>query len=95
MNDELRQALDNFYQALHAGKGRAPKHCGLFSQKPKLSDALGVHSSQVEEATESAKKHGVPTEFTPDGRPIIRSRAHQKAYLKAYGFVNKDGGYGD
>jgi hypothetical protein len=37
----------------------------------------------------------VPTEFLPDGRPIMRSRAHQKAYLKAYGFKNRDGGYGD
>ncbi len=63
--------------------------------KQKLSDALAVHPRQVKEATESAKMHGVPTDFTRDGRPLIRSRSHQKAYLKAYGFHNKDGGYGD
>lgn len=68
---------------------------GLSSIKPKASDALAVHPDQVAEAVESAKRKGVPTEFLPDGRPVIRSRAHQKAYLKAYGFHNKDGGYGD
>lgn len=65
------------------------------STRPKLSEALAVHPKQVEEATASAKAKGVPTEFTPDGRPVIRSRAHQKAYLKAYRYYNKDGGYGD
>lgn len=62
---------------------------------PKLSDALAVHPRQVKEAIESSVKKGVPTDFAADGRPVIRSRAHQKAYLKAYGFHNKDGGYGD
>jgi hypothetical protein len=63
--------------------------------KPKLSDALAVHPDQVQEATEHAKRHGVPTEFTQDGRPIIRSRRHQKELIKVYGYRNKDGGYGD
>lgn len=66
--------------------------CGV---KPKASDALAVHASQVEEAREDARKKGVPTDFLPDGRPVFTSRAHQKKYCRAYGFFNKDGGYGD
>ena len=67
----------------------------LVGWKPILSDALAVHPLDVEEAVEDAKRKGVPTEFLPDGRPILASRGHRKAYLKAYGFHDKDGGYGD
>ena len=65
------------------------------SSNPKLSDALAVHPTQVAEAVADAKHKGVPTRFEADGRPVITSRAHQKAYLRAYGFTNRDGGYGD
>ncbi len=67
----------------------------LSSTPSHLSDALAVHPRRVAEATRDAIKRGVPTEFLPDGRPVMRSRAHQKAYLRAYGFRNNDGGYGD
>lgn len=73
-------------------KPRAGSKCAVM---PKLSDALAVHPDQVQEAREDAIKKGVPTDFAADGRAVIRSRAHQKAYLKAYGFHNRDGGYGD
>ena len=63
--------------------------------KPKYSDAMAVHPDQVPEAIADAKKKGVPTDFLADGRPIFVSRAHQKRYIRAYGFYNKDGGYGD
>lgn len=63
--------------------------------KPILSDALAVHPKQVQEAMEDAKRKGVPTEFLPDGRPVLRTRQHRKEYLKAYGFHDKRGGYGD
>jgi hypothetical protein len=67
----------------------------LVGWKPIVSDALAVHPKQVQEATENAAAKGVPTEFLPDGRPVMRTRAHRKAYLKAYGFRDNDGGYGD
>jgi len=52
---------------------------------------------------ERARKMGVPTNYTADGKPIITSRSHQKALLKMENefrpkedrFVNQDGGYGD
>ena len=72
------------------GNGR-----GLCGWKPIVSDALAVHPDQVAEATEHAKKMGVPTDFQPDGRPILTSRSHRRAYLKTYGFHDREGGYGD
>lgn len=62
---------------------------------PVLSDALGVLPRQIDEARQSAARRGVPTDFSPDGRAIFRSRGHRSAYCKAYGFHDRDGGYGD
>jgi hypothetical protein len=86
-----KEAFDQAFPYSPEGSG----NFGLSNVRPKLSDALGVHPRQVAEAIADSIKKGVPTEFAPDGRAIIRSRAHQKAYLKAYGFYNRDGGYGD
>lgn len=57
---------------------------------PIVSDALAVHADQVQEAIADAAKKGVPTEFRKDGRPVLRDRAHRKAYLKAYGFIDRN-----
>ena len=62
---------------------------------PMLSDSVGVLPKQIGEAQQHAEKHGVPTEFTPDGQVVFRNRAHRKAYCKAIGFKDLDGGYGD
>lgn len=72
------------------GNGRALCHF-----QPILSDALAVHPSQVQEATQDAIQKGVPTDFLPDGRPVLRTRAHRKQYMKAYGFFDRNAGYGD
>lgn len=63
--------------------------------KPLESDALAVHPDQVKEATADAARKGVPTDFLADGRPVLRTRKHRAAYLKAYGFFDRDAGYGD
>lgn len=62
---------------------------------PILSDALGVHPSQVAEATAQAHSVGVPTEFRPDGRAVLRSPEHRKRFAEALGFYDLNGGYGD
>lgn len=59
------------------------------------SDSLGVHPRQIKEARESALNKGVPTEFDSKGRPIFTSRLHRKRYCQAYGFFDRDAGYGD
>ena len=55
------------------------------------SVALAVHPKRAKEAAEDAKKKGVPTEFTPKGRPIFTGPGHYKAYRKAYGFHFNNG----
>lgn len=62
---------------------------------PMTSEAAAVHPKQVVEATRGAAERGVPTHFDRLGRPVFTSRAHRKAYLKAYGFRDNNGGYGD
>ena len=56
--------------AEHGGTGLA---CDTW---PMTSDAAGVSGRQVKEATEEARKAGVPTEFTPDGRVIFTGPQH-------------------
>jgi putative FmdB family regulatory protein len=62
---------------------------------PMKSEALGVHPDQIGEAVEQARKLGIPTEFTKDGRPILTSPGHRKRYAEALGFWDKNGGYSD
>lgn len=59
--------------------------------KPRASLGAKVHESQVAEATEAARNAGVPTEFTPDGRPLFTSERHEAKYLKTRGMFNKEG----
>ena len=62
---------------------------------PLLSDAAGVAPHQIPEAIEHARKKGVPTDFTPDGRAILTSREHRKRYCESIGLYDRSGGYGD
>jgi hypothetical protein len=71
------------------------RHAVKCSQWPMKSWAAGVAIDQIPEAMEHARKHGVPTEFAPDGDVIFRDRAHRKAYLKIIGMHDRNGGYGD
>jgi hypothetical protein len=60
------------------------------ANNPQPSLSMKVHPEQIPEAIEHARQHGVPTNFTPDGCPLIESRQHQKAYAKTRGFFNRD-----
>ncbi len=62
---------------------------------PKFSDSMAVHPTQIAEAMEADRKHGVPVEYDHHGRPKYSSRRQQAAHIRAYGFFNRDGGYGD
>lgn len=63
--------------------------------RPLKSVALAVQPGQVAEAAADAAARGVPTDFTPEGEPILRDRDHKKRYLRAYGMYDRDAGYGD
>lgn len=71
---------------------RRPGRCANWPMK---SDALGVAEDQIEEATAEARRCGVPTEFTKDGRAILTSAKHRKQYAELYGMYDRNGGYGD
>ena len=66
------------------GVGRAP--CGTW---PRTSQAMGVADSQVPEMMEYDRKHGVPTDYTKDGDPILTSKGHEKSYMKLHGFEHR------
>lgn len=94
----LASGLDEYYAQLAAlaSKPRLlQSRAKAGSGYPRLSGSMGVHRTQREEAMALDAKRGVPTEYSPDGRPEFRTRGHQKAWCKAHGVVNQDGGYGD
>lgn len=93
--DGRQVSKEDFDAAFPPVKTEEGDSAGLVGWKPIISDALAVHPKQVEEAIADAKAKGVPTDFQPDGRPILTSRSHRKAYNKAYGFHDRQGGYGD
>jgi len=63
---------------------------------PVISTALMVHPSQIPQVHEFDKHHGLGyTQYTKHGEPIFVSREHRRKYLKAHGYFDRDGGYGD
>lgn len=62
---------------------------------PMYSDAAGINPEQRQQATEGARKAGVPTEFTRDGRAIFTSQKHRRDYCRLLGFHDRNGSYGD
>lgn len=94
MSQSLIDGLNQFYAAQVATPRTRATGNRPWSRGQK-SVALAVHPSQVREAVEDAQKKGVPTDFTPDGRPVFRDRDHRKRYHQAYGFFDRDAGYGD
>ena len=93
--DNLEVSKEEFDEAFPALPGGDTPWMGFIGWKPIVSDAMAVHPSQVKEAVLDAAKKGVPTEFLPDGRPVLTSRSHRRAYLRAYRFHDRNGGYGD
>tara|TARA_R100000808_G_C2154841_1_gene166262 strand:- start:6208 stop:6579 length:372 start_codon:yes stop_codon:yes gene_type:complete len=75
------------------------EHGGVRSNSsnwPMKSEACAVHPSDVKKASEASVKMGVPTRFDNNtGQAIFESRGHRAKYLKARGFHDRNGGYGD
>jgi hypothetical protein len=64
-------------------------------EEPLISNAAGIHPSQISEFREMSKKAGCPTEFTETGAAILTSRGHRRAFMKFRQMHDNDGGYGD
>ncbi len=90
----LADGLADFYAA-QARAAVTPARGNRPWARGKKSVALAVHPSQIGEATADARAKGVPTDFAPDGSPILTDRDHRKRYMQAYGFFDRDAGYGD
>lgn len=58
---------------------------------PIALESMAVHPSQIAEATQYDSQHGVRTEYTPDGRPVVRDPGHYKRYRRLHGFHFKNG----
>ena len=66
--------------------------CGTW---PMESYAAGVHPKQIPEMREFDKKHGVPTDYTPDGDPRFTSPKHRRKYCEAHGMFDRNAGLSD
>jgi hypothetical protein len=98
MAHDIRDSLDQFYSAMHAGRGRSPGIIGTNAggrSWPIHSDAAGVHPSQIAEAKEESRRLGVPTDFDNKGCAVLTDPAHRKRYARAIGLHDRRGGYGD
>lgn len=86
-NEVTKAEFDRAFPDVNdTGPGAGSSFVGF---RPLESEALAVHPDQIPEAIESAKRHGVPTEFTPSGLPIFTSSRHFRNYAKKYGFRHK------
>ncbi len=56
---------------------------------PMASDAAGVSPDQIQEATDGARKAGVPTEFNREGQAIFTDANHRRRYLRHMGWVDR------
>lgn len=61
--------------------------------KPVKSLSLACKRKDIKKRMALHRKHGVPTDYTPDGEPIIRSTAHQRELMKSLGVHNNDSYY--
>lgn len=62
---------------------------------PMLSDALAVHPSQAQAATDRNRKHGVPVSYDPkDGRAIIPDAGAYKKLRRLEGVHFNNSFYG-
>ncbi len=61
---------------------------------PKVCDFVGVHPSQIPQASRFLEQRGVEPSFTPEGDFAPQSKQHFNAYNKAMGYHEKDTRHG-
>lgn len=53
---------------------------------PARSESMAIEPEQIKEAMDRDRRCGVPTDYTKDGRPILRSEKHRRDYIRLRGF---------
>lgn len=71
--------------------GLTPLGVQRSAKYPYESETMAVEPEDVPRAREIARAHGVFTEYTKTGEPIITSRSHQIAHMRAMGFYERNG----
>lgn len=90
-----------YHKAIEKGRGSRTLAEGISDHSPSRkrhekrgypieSVALAVTRKRIPEQMKRDAERGVPTEYTKGGRPILRDAAHRKAYLKAYGYHDRN-----
>ncbi len=65
-------------------------------KNPLVSDALGVHPSQIPEEMDRLRKAGITdVEFNSEGQAVLHSRKGRRQYMELCEMHDNDGGYGD
>lgn len=83
-----RATYNRMMKAAREAHHIVPKRYG---QWPMMSEAMGVHPKQIGLARKLDKDRGAPpTNYTSDGRPILTSEAHKRAYCKAHGVHDRN-----
>lgn len=64
---------------------------------PQVNDVGGLccHPSERSQLIEYLAGQGVPTHVNKNGDCVLESRTHRKQVMKAMGYFDKSGGYGD
>jgi hypothetical protein len=93
LGQEVQIGGKPYIRILEPGAGLVRQSCNT---SVVISEAMGIHPSQIPEALEYDRRHGLKgVEYLPDGRVKISGRAARKAYAEAHGFYDRNGGYGD
>lgn len=83
----LRRQINKEWRA----KYESPKSVPLRENPyPKVCSMVGVHPTQIKEASQYLQSKGVEPVFNPEGSFCPQSRKHMKQYAKAMGMVWKN-----
>lgn len=58
---------------------------------PLAIEALAVYPDQIDESREYDRKHGVPTDYRPDGSPIVSDSRHYYQYRRIHAVHDRKG----
>lgn len=62
----------------------------VYGQWPITSVSMAIQPEQIAEFEAAGNQAGIPTKYTPDGRPILDDRQHRSRYADWRGFVDRD-----
>ena len=93
LTDDIRNAIHKQLTSAPKQKSNVVARTYRFNNGHSYaSDALGVHPSQVKEASKALRAQGVCVDFTEDGRAIIESEKQYRDIGRATGMWNgRDG----